>query len=256
MQTSEQTTHINNIPLAHGELSIVMSKSVDEAMHHSWELATECQRLGVGVMLINTGISKRRFTLADPRTHSTNPSARDAAPSKAQLMVHCSNRGDVIAEATAILQIVRDCKIGVVIISSWEWTSGTASRTKNLRYYLRALMEDEEVAVIVYSQSPTTPKAGCYDRGGTGRLAEMAIAVADLRGGRESVKTSPRPKPIVARTTSERDAMERTAQIARELVASNINDLGVHDSENAPLNILEAAGADPGLNLSVAPGSK
>jgi hypothetical protein len=230
------TTHIRNVPLAHGELSLVVAKSAEEATDHSWEIAAACQQLGVGVLLVNTGISKRRFTMADPRRDAPSSHERQGA----LLMVHTSNRGNVVGETSEIQQLIRDCNIGVVIISSWEWTSSNYGRQRSLRYFLREIMEEEDVAVIVYSQTATTPVAGRYDRGGTGRLAEMAVAVADIRGSRGSSVSSPRPAPIIFHGSKERAEiemlnMERTVREANALVNSKINDLGPHlGSSRAP----------------------
>lgn len=255
--TTMETAYVNNVPLAHGELSLVMSVSADEAVHHSWQLATECQRLGIGVLLVNTGFSKRRFTMADPRDHRASAAKRESSQTREPLlMVHSSNRGNVVGEANEIAQVVRDCKIGVVIFTSWEWSASNYGRSRSLRYFLREIMEDEEVAVIVYSQAPTTPKPGYYDRGGTGRLAEMAVGVADVRGTFETQAASPRPGPIVATSTYERRAMEETVRRATQLVANEINHLAIHLPDDGPSDTASTANADPGLNLSVISGSK
>jgi hypothetical protein len=226
------TTYLKNVPIEHGEMTMVLGKSAEEVMQHAWRLAVECQQLGVGVMLINTGISKRRFTLADPRPHT-------GEKYRAQLMVHTSNRGDLVGEEEEIAQIVRDCKIGVVIIASWEWSASNYTRMRRLQFMLRGLMEDFDIAVLVYSQAARKAVAGCMDRGGTGRLEIMVIAISELRGVDQSAEASPKPKPHVTHSNAERQAMQATVNEATQLLASEIRgldrDVGEGHKKSGPM---------------------
>lgn len=212
MNAQTEITYVNNVPLAHGELSIVLSDNAEKIMQHSHNLAATVQEGGVGVLLINCGISERRF-----REHAGYPEGTKAP----HYMIRTSYRGDLIGEGADIREIVDVCKIGIVIIAGWEWASSSYRRKERLLYFLRALMAEREVAVIVYSQASTKPVVGKYDRGGVGKLAMIAAAIITDSASASLETYRPKPFPIVAATTDDMNAAERSAQ----LLINKINDL-------------------------------
>ncbi len=211
-------TYVNNIPVAHGELSIVMSDNAEKVMKHSSALAQKIKDAGVGVLLVNCGMSDRRF-----REHAGYP---EECNPKTHYMIRTSYRGDLIGERAEIEQVVRECKIAVVIISGWEWTSNSYRRKERLIYFLRELMAEKGIAVIIYSQAPTKPVIGKYDRGGVGKLSMLAIAIISDEAAGILEKAGPKPPPLVYNGRQELEAMERSAQ----LLASKINNLQVEKS--------------------------
>ncbi len=208
-----KNTYVNNIPVAHGELSIVMSDNAEKVMKHSSALAKKIKDAGVGVLLINCGMSNKRF-----REHAGYP---EEGNPKVHYLIHTSYRGDLIGERDGIEQLVRECGIRVIIIAGWEWTSNSYRRKEKLIYFLRELMAEKDVAVIVYSQAPTKPVIGKYDRGGVGKLAMLAISIINDETAEVLEKAEPKPPPLVYNGKEELEAMERSAQ----LLASKINDL-------------------------------
>ncbi|MFI5263340.1 MAG: hypothetical protein ACHQM6_02360 [Candidatus Kapaibacterium sp.] len=212
-------TYLNNIPLAQGEITVVMSKNAAVMAKHSWELAANIQNVGMGVLLINCGMSKRKFNQCEETT-VPEPNTGKLNAGEEHLVVHSSVRGDLAGERDAIVQKVRDCNIGVVILSGWEWTSSSYRRKQRLLYNLRELMEDEDVAIVIYSQARTEPVAGEYDRGGLGQLAMLAEVIIKLEASEDLKKQISRPTPLVA-LPAEMEAAERSAQ----LMINKINEL-------------------------------
>jgi hypothetical protein len=240
-------TYINNIPMAHGEVTVVTADNAEKVARHSCELASEIRKVGMGTLLINCGMSRKRFheiekeviekelsqvgrTLSPSAEKNgqrvTDKSVRATGEGKAgekiHLIVHSSVRGDLAGERDAIAQKVRECKIGVVIIAGWEWTSNSYRRKERLLYNLRELMEDEDIAVIIYSQCQTKPIAGNYDRGGLGWLAMLAVIIVAMEASAEMKNEVPKPPPIVIRNEAE---MEEAEAAVAQLLSNKINGL-------------------------------
>jgi hypothetical protein len=206
-------THVNSVPLAHGELSIVLSESAENMLAHSTKLASDIRNLGVGTLIVNCGVSERRFHEHIEPYISTSDrfySRKDEKEVKLASLSTC--RGDLVSEGDTITEIVGQAGIGVVIIMGWEWTSSTWRRRERLFYYLRELMHNHNVAVIVYSQARTEPTVGIYDRGGIGKLAMMCVAITKDTTTAEIEKVHPRPKPIVMSAKEWAEA-SRSAQL-------------------------------------------
>lgn len=62
----------------------------------------------------------------------------------------------------------------VVIINSWEFASCTPRLATDLLFFLRSLVTEDEITVIVWSQSDTNAEAGTIKHGGVGKLAAIA----------------------------------------------------------------------------------
>ena len=237
LTTNMKLTHVNSVPLAHGELSVVLSESAENMLTHSTKLASDIRKHGVNTLLINCGVSSNRFNEhVMPLTSTNDWFYKRTNDKEVKLVPYSSNRGDLIGESDTIRQIVSSAGIGVVIIMGWEWTSSTWRRRERLLYFLRELMEEHKVAVIVYSQATTEPTVGMYDRGGIGKLGNMCIAVIKDATSSELEKVAPRPAPIVV-TPKEWAEATRSAQ----LLASKVNGLEGKKTQKAVTNIIPYA---------------
>ena len=203
-------TYINQIPLAHGELTVIVSDHAEKVMRHSCKLAKSVKEAGVSALLINCGMSDARF-----REHSGYPEEANPA---AHLVIKSSIRGDLIGERVEIDQIISECNIRVLIIAGWEWAASGFRRKERLLFYLREIMKEYGIAVICYTQRAAKPVAGKYDRGGIGKLSMLAIAIFrdDISDTLE--KAVPKPPPLVIHSDDEMLEAERSAQLlAREI---------------------------------------
>ena len=234
--TDVKTVFVKNIPMAHGEVSVVLADNAEQLMQHSCRLAETIKQYGLGVLLINCGMSDRRF-----RKHALEATscrteqavdlmgqyhAMDAV--KPQIMLHSSVCGDLVGEADTIRGLVAQCPAQVVIVAGWEWTSSGYRRKERLLYALREMMEEKDVIVIIYSQAQTKPVLGRYDRGGIGKLAMLAISIVTITASDILEAASPKRKPLVA-SGSEWEEAERSAQ----LLANKINELPEVDPPSA-----------------------
>ena len=96
-------------------------------------------------------------------------------------------------------------------------------------------MEEEEVAVILYTQTPTNAKAGTWEKGGLGKLASLVYKIVEAESKDEIDESAPKPKPIVA-SKSDMDSAERSAQV----LIKQINELG-EESSNSPTLVEESS---------------
>jgi hypothetical protein len=156
--------HVLNVPLEHGEISVVLADTAEDMLRHSSQFATEISQLGVGVMLMNCGLSERRFnehTKNIPKYKSYEELPKRRVP---QLMAFNSTRGDLVGDSYIIDSMSYHAHVSVLIIMGWEWTASSYARKERLMYYLRELIGDKQMAVVVYSQARTRPTAGRPDR--------------------------------------------------------------------------------------------
>ena len=208
-----KTPYINSIPIKHGEITIVTSDHAEATMHHSSRLASAAQQVGVGVLLINCGMSNRRFR---EHFYSEHTEVYD----EPRLIVKSSVVGNLVGERDNIDQICREAKIGVVIIAGWEFASDNYRRRHRLISYLRGLMEEQDVAVVIYAHTANEPVAGTLDHGGLGKLTLLAYAVTRIEASEMLETAVKKPAPRVA-TTNELNEFERGAQA----FVKEINDL-------------------------------
>lgn len=219
--TPMKITHVNSVPLAHGELSVVLSESAENMLAHSTKLASDIRKLGVGTLIINCGVSEQRFNEhINPYISSSDRFYKRKNEKETKLVPYSTIRGDLVGDGDTITQIVAQAAIGVVIIMGWEWTSSNWRRKERLLYYLRELMHEHKVAVIVYSQARTEPVVGVYDRGGIGKLGVMCIAITKEETTTEVEKHAPRPAPLVM---SNKDWAEATR--SAQLLINKTNEL-------------------------------
>ncbi len=175
---------VKNIPVTEGEVTIVKAENASDVMEHSCQLAAEIRSAGVGVLVVNTGLSARRFKEAATRSGIEWEAVRDSntivSPGKAPCIIHTAEAGDLGSQIPDLATVCKEAKIKIVIVTSWEWTSSSYRRKEQLLFALRQLLSELDVAVVVYSQSSTQTSIGRYDRGGTGKLAMMAMDVITL----------------------------------------------------------------------------
>jgi hypothetical protein len=244
-----KNTYVNSVPLAHGELTIVMSKNADEIRKHSCSLADSIRKVGVGTILINCGISEQRFREDAPKPDVKLARAEDGEPElefmnkseKAHLLLHTSVRGELVDDMEYFNRVIHECQIGVIIIAGWEWASSSWRKKERLLYRLRELMADTDVAVIVYSMNPTVPVAGELTRGSVGRLSTIALAVTNISVSQKIEAIAPKPPPIVT-TQAEIEKAERSAQ----LLANKINEIQITQGEDLkpPVKSVQLRGID------------
>lgn len=207
-------THYNNVPIEQGEVSVVLSEMSGDIVRHSCELAKTARDRGIDVLLVNCSTSKKRFqnvadTVIRPRSY--------------QGRTHCRIRtivqGNMYGDRDNISEITRRCNISIVIICGWEWTSDCWRRKRQLTFFLRGLMDREDVAVVIYSQAATKPVVGKYDRGGLGSMAELAVAIIRIELNSELLKDMPPPPPLIVEP-EEWDAAGRSAQLIKDKLKS------------------------------------
>ncbi len=240
MNTHVETSFVNNIPLAHGEITVAMADNAEDIMQHSCKLAASINAYGIATLLINCGVSDQRFRRCAPKTdvklyngkqsidaYQEQPDGRQTMIQQrildhqdAKLIVHSSIRGNLVDDLEYLLRVIANCNIGAIIISGWEWASSSWRRKERLLYLLRELIEKENIAVVVYSQSKTKPVAGEVDRGGIGKLAMLAVDIIRLETSNTLEAESQRPQPLIS-SIAENTAAEESAQ----LLISKINDL-------------------------------
>ncbi len=220
--------HILNVPLELGEVSVVLAANADQMLRHSAKFATDCSELGAGVMLINCGLSERRFNEHTQNIKKYKDIDYMPKKKKERLLAYNSTLGDLIGDSGTIHAMCLQANISVVIIMGWEWTSCTYARKERLLYFIRELLQ-RDTAVVVYSQAQTNPTAGKQDRAGLGKLAMLAYGIVNVEGSEEAAKMAPSPKPVVA-TDEEMEKMDEKIK----LVMNKINGLGGKSEENSP----------------------
>jgi hypothetical protein len=223
----KKTKYILNVPLEHGEVSVVLASNAEDMLRHSAKFATDCSALGAGVMLINCGLSERRFN--EHTEHIKKYKDIDYMPKKEKprLMAYNSTLGDLVGDSGTIKAMCMQAHVSVVIIMGWEWTSCTYARKERLLYFMRELLR-HGTAVIVYSQATTNPTPGKQDRAGLGKLAMLAYGIVNVEGSEEAAKIAPSPTPVTA-TDKEMTKMDEKIQ----LVMNNINELPGKREENS-----------------------
>lgn len=223
-QTLLHLSHINSVPVAQGEISVVLSDDAEDMMRHAASVALATKRAGAGVMLINCGMSTRRFnTYMEPHKpkrdiHYYHPDARSK---ETKLVVYDSVIGNLVDDIESVGEMIVHADVSLVIIMGWEWTSSSSRRKERLLFALREMVTNRHLAVIVYSQATTNPKAGKADRGGLGRLAQIAIAITK-QNEIEKIESEIPQAPL--KVTNVDDLKPETRESAR-LSNNKINEL-------------------------------
>jgi hypothetical protein len=225
-----KTQYINNVPFLPGELTIVTSDHAEATMQHSSRLADSFRSAGLNVLAVNCGMSERRFrehyykTYGEPFSERTR--GKQTRGERTRVILRTSLVGNVAGDREAIDQIVREAKIGVVILAGWEFASSTVRRRNRLFFYLRELMHERGISVIVYSQSLNNPVAG--KMGALGKLAAAAMEVVKIDSSKALENAIKKPPVIAWESEHEQHTIERGVQ---QLVR-NINELGCQDRDS------------------------
>jgi len=204
--TNTNRAYINNVPIRHGEVTVITSDNAVATMKHSSLLACSTQKAGVPVLLVNCGMSDKRFREYFYENH-------DTSSSKQEVILMSSVRGNLIGARDAIDQIAAETGTGVLIIAGWEWTSDSYRRKQRLLSYLRGLAEERDVAIVIYSHIANSPVAGEIDHGGLGKLALLAMFVVEIEASELMESALPKPPALVIRSLEDEAAAERSAQV-------------------------------------------
>ncbi len=196
--------YVRSVPMRPGELTIMTSKSAVASMVHGCAVGEESVRAGMGTFILNLGMSQKRFA---EYFHANHEWKNDGA----QFLFKTCVRGNLNTERENISQVVSEAKISTLIILGWEWASSSWRQKQRLLGFLRELMDASEVSVVVYSHCFNAPRPGRLDKGGVGKLALMAMFVAELEATDELEESCPKPPPLVYRSLAEKQAIERGA---------------------------------------------
>src|SRR5690348_11056114 len=101
-----KTTRIYNIPVTEGEVTIVRTLAAADVMKHSCRFAQASRKTGSGVLIVNTGLSKRRFKEAACEAGIEVNQVRDTnamvSPGKTPLIIQTSLAGELSSELSSI----------------------------------------------------------------------------------------------------------------------------------------------------------
>src|ERR1043165_3961059 len=199
------------VPVTAGELTIVMADYAGDVMKHCCDVARSARDGGAGVLVINTRLSKRRFKEAATEAGIEVSPVRDTnamiSPGTVPLIIQTSLAGELSSQLGEIRHICEEAKIRIVVITGWEWTSSSYRRKEQLLFGIRGLLDELDIALVVYSQSPSRIECGKYARGGVGKLAMIAYDVLDIEAvkGLSQEETdlgefvaTPKPQPVFA----------------------------------------------------------
>lgn len=203
-------SHLLNVPLRHGEMTVMGAESAEDSMTHSMRLADEIRKSGIGVLVINCGFSSRRFNEHFNQYYQ-------ASFTHPRLVVYTSVRGNLAAEREQIESYISEGNIGAVILVGWEWASDSRKRKDRLYTFLREMMEYREIALVVYANSMHELRAGRMDHGGLGKLTVLAYAVGRIEGTQDLEEIAPRRKPIVVEPSEYMAATRGVHELMRKI---------------------------------------
>jgi hypothetical protein len=199
-----------------------MGDNATTSMRHSCKLATTLHTAGMSVLLINCGMSPQRFREYAPEATTffgyDEEEEFQISPfesrkeGEAHMLTLDSVRGDLASMQDGIRELIVQCEVGGIILCGWEWASSSWRRRERLQFFLKEIMAVHKCTVVVYAQGTTNPTAGMYDRGGIGRLATLAFAIADIRGVEFAAALAPSVPPLVL-TESEWFELQKSAQL-------------------------------------------
>jgi hypothetical protein len=197
----------HNLTLEPGEITVILAENINDATRHACHTAKVLADKGIGVQLLNCGMMSRRFwkvAREEAASHVT-----DRHGSKLLRLETCI-RGNLVADRRyySDLRVAYGAK--VLIVSGWEWSSKSWRLKEDLIFHLREIAEDEDVAIIVYSQARSNPEQGCFDRGGVGKLS--AIAATIMR-----INDDPDEEPMSEIVYMASDELEKYIQKPRQI---------------------------------------
>jgi hypothetical protein len=224
----KQSTHsfINNVPISQGELTVIVSDTADDMLRHSAQLATDTHALGLGVVLINCGITRTRFNEYTEHITKCTDSSYYGKKHIPRLVGYTSEVGNLVNDEYAFRSLRAHAKASVFIIVGWEWSSDSYLRKDKLMFMLRKLL-DEGSTIIIYTQTRTKPIPGKMDRGGIGKLATLARSISSIDAVVASHKSAPAENPVV----STEDEMKNVGKQIQS-IKNNINGLEENPQKN------------------------
>lgn len=213
-------SHINNVPISQGELTVIVADTADDMLRHSSQLAADTYALGIGVAVINCGITRTRFNEYTEHITKYTDNSYFAKKQKPRIVGYTCEVGNLINDEFALRSLRYHAMASIVIIVGWEWSSDSYSRKDKLLFMLRKLL-DEGTTIIIYTQTRTKPVPGRMDRGGIGKLGTLARSVTSIEAAVASHKSAPAETPVVA-------TEEEMAKVEKEIqsIMNNINGLG------------------------------
>ncbi len=203
-------SYMLHVPMHPGELTIVKNTHADEAMRHSVRLAHEANQAGLGVLIINCGMSDRRFR--EHFNEVTSESEKDP-----RLIVHTATRGNLVKDRDVLEPVIAKSQIGLIIFVGWEWASDSYKRTRRLYTFLWEIMDWQDSAIVVYANAPHEITAGKLDQRGLGKLTLMAYATCELNSVEKLEKLRPLPKPLVASARDQELAEKGVAELVKKI---------------------------------------
>lgn len=213
-------SYINNVPILQGELTVIVADTADDMLRHSAQLATDTHALGLGVVLINCGITRTRFNQYTEHITKCSQYTYESQKRKPRLVGYTSEVGNLVNDEYALRGLRAHAMASVYIIIGWEWSSNSYTRKDKLVFMLRELL-DEGATIIVYSQTRTKPIPGRMDRAGIGKLGSLARSITSIEAVVASHKAIPVEPPVIA-TEEEMEKVEQSIQS----IMNNINGLG------------------------------
>jgi hypothetical protein len=221
-----------NIQIEPGEITVVLSEDANTLARHACHTARKLLDKNIGVQLVNCGMTTKRFW--GHAHEEIGPTYITGRYGGRKVNIQTLIRGNMYADRAKLFQIREELHTKVVIINGWEWSSKNWKLKEDLLFHLREITEDENVAVIIYSQARTNPVRGRFDRGGIGKLAGIALSIVRIEED-ESEVLEEKKEPLIISPEDEIEA-EKFAQ----LVANKFNELDtLHAEERLPERVEE-----------------
>ena len=230
---SNQYPQLLNVPVVHGEITVVYSTHAEASMKHSARLAAKSSSLGLNTLIVNCGMSHKRY-------HSHFSKQYEERYKKPRLILKSYVSGDMLDNTEEIGEICDHHKIGLMVLCGWEFVASDYRRRNRLIDFLRELMKQMGVAIVIYAHNARNPVAGRMDYGGIGKLSLLAIATQKLDTTVYFEETEPSTDPHV---TSEEEQFNMNVWGVHHS-AKNINNLQaeVGEIENSELRIEKGEG--------------
>lgn len=203
-------SYLLNVPMHNGELTVIKNSHAEDAMHHSIRLAREANESGLGVLIINCGMTDRRFR----ENFNEVCAEREQDP---RLILHTATRGNLVGDRDELEPIVARAMIGLVIIVGWEWTSDSYKRSRRLYTFLWDLLDFHKTTVVVYANSNHEIQAGKFDQRGLGKLTLMAVAACEVNSVEKLERVAPKPKPHIVSEGELKFAEQGVAELVRKI---------------------------------------
>jgi hypothetical protein len=134
-----------------------------------------------------------------------------------RLVMMTSVRGNLVAERQLIETYVEEGRLGVVILTGWEWAADSYRRRRSLLTFLRELMQDYGLAIVVYANSRKQLVAGKSDLCGLGNLTLLAYAATRIDSAEQSDGLVTRPTPVVTGTPDFIEAERGVERLVRNI---------------------------------------